>query len=220
MSLARQLKSGQLTTSLGLPSQRFHKVVAIGHSQGSVVFNYASISQGSKTPFDALILTGHMHDQGYLQSAKLGRPSARDVDPARWGDLDPGYISTSNRTQYYPVDNSAFSADVVQLDQLTKDVSTIAYTDAAPAVYVPAKGFRGPVVQLVGSDDQVHCLNEEDGFTPCNATTLQAPEAGFWPDSKNFTVIVRKGQGHDVNLDFGAAETFKLLTELVELFTQ
>ncbi|KAI0091793.1 hypothetical protein BDY19DRAFT_991469 [Irpex rosettiformis] len=216
---SHHLKSGELTTSLGLPTQRFKRVIAIGHSQGSVVYNYASIFQGSKTPFDALILTGHLHDPGFLESTKFGRPAARDVDPGRWANLDPGYISSSNRTQYYPPDNSTFSADIVKLDQLTKDVSTVYYTDAAFAVYVPAKGFKGPVVQLVGSEDQVHCLNGGDGFVSCNAKVLQASEEAFWPDSKNFTMVVRQGQGHDVNLDFGAAETFSLLTELVEQFT-
>lgn len=217
---ARHLKSGHLVAALGLPAQSFKKVVAIGHSQGSVVFNYAAVSQGSKTPFDALILTGHLHDPGFLESTKLGKQAARDGDPARWADLDPGYISSPNRTQYYPPDNSSFSADVLLLDELTKDVSTIYYTDQAAAVYVPAQGFTGPVVQLVGSEDQVHCLNDGDGFVPCDAMAMQSSEAQYWPDSKNFTVIVREGQGHDVNLDFGAAETFSLLTSLVDHFTQ
>lgn len=161
-----------------------------------------------------------MHDPGFLESTKLGKLAARDVDSARWADLDPGYISSPNRTQYYPPDNSSFSADVLRIDELTKDVSTIYYTDQAAAVYVPAKGFTGPVVQLVGSEDQVHCLNNGDGFVPCDAMALQSSEAQYWPDSKNFTVIVREGQGHDVNLDFGAAETFSLLTRLVDQFTQ
>lgn len=218
-SLAQQLQTGRLTASLGLPVQRFHNVVALGHSQGSVVFNYVAVTEGSSAPFSAMILTGHIHDPGFLSQADLPRPAARDVDPTRWANLDTGYISTSNRVQFYAPNNSTFSQDLIMIDQLTKDVSSIWYTVQLPAVYVPAKGFSGPVVELVGAMDQLHCLNAGDGNTTCNATALQASEAPFWPNSRNFSMIVREGSGHDVNLDFGAAETFSLFTGLVNSFT-
>jgi pimeloyl-ACP methyl ester carboxylesterase len=213
-SLAHKLKSGEIAAAFGLAPKRFKKVIAIGHSQGSVVFNYAAIVSGVATPFDAMVLTGHIHDPTFLANAKLPRPAARDVNPARWSNLDPGYITISNRSEFYSPNNLTFSADLVQIDELTKDVSTLWYTEQTAAIYVPATGYKGPVVELVGSNDQLHCLNNGDGFIPCNATVLQVSEAPFFPDSRNFTMIVREGQGHDVNLDFGAAEMFKVFTEL------
>ncbi len=219
-SLAAQLKDGTLTSSLGLEKQLFKKVVGIALSQGSVVFNFIAITQGASTTLDAMILTGHIHDQGFLATFDDPKPLASQVDPARWGNLDSGFITTPNRSSFYSPDTSTFSPDVFMLDGLTKDVSTIWYTRELPSVYVPAKGFTGPVVELVGSMDQLHCLNAVDNNLPCNATVLQQIEAPFWPDSRNFTALVREGSGHDVNLDFGAAETFALYSSLVEVMTR
>lgn len=217
-SLAVQLKNGTLTTALGAAEHNFSKVFAMGHSQGSVVWNYIAVTQGASAPVDAIILTGHIHDNGSFAVRAAPRPSARDINPARWGDLDPGFISTANRTQYYSLDNSTYSHDLLTLDDLTKDISTMWYTLGLPSVYVPAVGYKGQVVELVGSMDQVHCINVGDNFTPCNATALQVSEQPFWPDSSNFTVVVRPGSGHDVNFDFGAAGTFDVYTQLMNTF--
>lgn len=166
-----------------------------------------------------MILTGHIHDPAFLASHSLPKTAARDVDPRRWAHLDPGYISTSSRSQFYPPDNTTFSTDLLMVDELTKDISALWYTVQSPAVYFPATHFTGPAVELVGSMDQLHCINAGDGNAPCNATALQATEESFWPASTNFTMIVREGSGHDVNFDFGAAETFGLLTDIVKSFT-
>ncbi|KAL4244448.1 hypothetical protein ABKN59_010231 [Abortiporus biennis] len=223
-SLAKKLKDGTISSTLGFPNQRFKKVVAISHSQGSIVNNYATIHSTDKgfsgaESFDALILTGHIHDPGFLQSANNPRPLARDVNPSLWGTLDSGYVTTPNRSSFYPPTNIqtiGFSQQVFTLDTLTLDVSSRWITFDIASVYVPAKGYKGPVVELVGEFDQLHCLNslEDDGGGPCNAATLQATEKIFWPDSRNFTMMVREGSGHDVNLDFGASGTFSLLSEL------
>lgn len=164
-----------------------------------------------------MVLTGHIHDTGFLVSSSSSTPlPARDVDPARWGNLEPSYISTPDRSRFYSPDNSTFSSDVLMLDGLTKDTSTAWFTRDLPAVYVPAQGFTAPVVEMVGAMDQLHCFNTTTGVELCIEPALQVSEAPFWPDSRNFTTIVRAGSGHDLNLDFGASDTFQLLSTLVE----
>ncbi|KAI0791412.1 hypothetical protein C8Q75DRAFT_792593 [Abortiporus biennis] len=216
-SLAKKLKDGTISTIFGFGNkQRFNKVIGIAHSQGSVIYNFLAINQPTTSGFDGLILTGHIHDIGFLATTNETKPLARDVDPVRWGNLDPGYISSPNRSGFYAPDLSTFSQSVFMLDTLTLDVSVIWATREIPSVYVPAKGFKGPVVEMVGSMDQLHCLNLEDNEVPCNddEVGLKKMEQGLWPDSRNFTLIVRNGSGHDLNLDFGAGETFRIYSTL------
>ncbi|KAF7797059.1 hypothetical protein EIP86_008251 [Pleurotus ostreatoroseus] len=215
--IANRLKDGTIAARFGLGERRFDKVVGIGHSQGSTIFNYAAIVEPTGTGLDAMILTGHIHDPGFPISSNAVLPTpAREVNPARWGNLDPGYIATPNRSQFYSADTSVFSQDVFMLDTLTQDVSTLWYTTEVLATYRPARGYTGPVVELVGAMDQLHCTDPDDGGKPCDAHALQIFEAPFFPDSRNFTAVVREGSGHDVNLDFGAAETFALLSHLAD----
>ena len=117
---------------------------------------------------------------------------------------------------FYAPDQSTFSKDILMLDALTKDVSSIWLTRQSISTDVPARGYRGPVVEMVGAFDQIHCLDAGDGNRPCDADALQITEKPFFPDSKHVEVVVRNRSGHDLNLDFGAAETFNLYSHLVE----
>ena len=115
---------------------------------------------------------------------------------------------------FYSADTSSFSPTVFTLDSLTLDVSVIWFIRELRAPYVPAKGFRGPVVEIVGEFDQLHCANDID--VACVASALQVSEKPYWPDSRDLRVVVRAGSGHDLNLDFGAAETFRLYSTLAQ----
>ncbi|EIN10217.1 hypothetical protein PUNSTDRAFT_43200 [Punctularia strigosozonata HHB-11173 SS5] len=218
-SLSAMLKDGTVSRALGGSGKRFSKVVAFGHSLGAVTLNWVAIALGSRTPFDAFVPTGHIHDPGFIVIDPVQHVPAREVDPARWGNLDPGYITTPNisaRATFYSTDTTTFSSQVLMIDELTKDLGSSAMAPALEgAVYVPATGFTGPVAIVVGEDDQVHCVSPGNDFLPCNITSVLAQERPFYSDSKNVTAFVVPKTGHDLDLQFTTNETFQLFTDLV-----
>ncbi|KAF8583392.1 hypothetical protein K439DRAFT_1390513 [Ramaria rubella] len=218
-SLARDLKSGKVSQILTGTAKQYKKVIGYGHSLGSATLNYAAIGDGANSPFDGLVLTGEVHDPQFIIQSPVVALPATQVDPVKWPNLDPGYITTPNisaRFLFYGPDTSSFSPTILQLDELTKDVGSRWISAQIKFTYVPAIGFTPPVVQMVGSLDQTHCLDNNN--TPCNQKTLQVQEAVFWPNSKNFTMIVIDGFGHDLNLEFAAVQAFPIMTQLFESF--
>ncbi|KAF8587749.1 hypothetical protein K439DRAFT_1630361 [Ramaria rubella] len=217
-SLAKDLKSGAISRILTGREMKYDKVIGFGHSLGSATLNYAAIGDGENSPFDALVLTGSIHDPEFIINPPVAAVPASQVDPARFPNLDPGYITTPNisaRMIFYGPTLASFSLDVFNLDELTKDAGSHWLTLQIRAIYTPAARFKAPVVELVGSFDKVHCL---PNGAPCDQTKLQTSEAIFFPDSKNFSMIVIDGFGHDLNLEFAAAKAFTIMNQLFERF--
>lgn len=130
-----------------------------------------------------------IHDPQFLVHRPTVAAPASEVDPVRWPNLDPGYITTPNisaRLIYYGPSNS-FSPRLFQLDELTKDAGSVWITSQIRFTYTSAFGFKAPVVELVGAFDQTHCL---PAGHPCERADLQVSEAIYWPDSKNFTMVI------------------------------
>ncbi|KIJ41986.1 hypothetical protein M422DRAFT_255007 [Sphaerobolus stellatus SS14] len=230
-SLAHQLKDGSIGTKLTGNPIPFQKVFGIGHSMGSVVLNYGAILEGRESPFTGLIFTGKLSslrkfqrpDSLYLliglghsllgldtiNSIADSLPTASSVDPARWGDLDTGYITTldvDQRTMFYGPPGT-FDTNILQLDSLTKDVSTVwmLIQSVTGNINNPTQ-FHGPVTTIDGALDAI-------SGCPCNETTFPVTEKAFFPDA-NYTAILIPGQGHDLNLEFGAKDVFPIMLDL------
>ncbi|GJJ05902.1 hypothetical protein Clacol_000089 [Clathrus columnatus] len=224
-SIARDAKSGRLAQILTGQTKAFQRVIGIGHSIGSVVFNYEVIKDGASSPYDGLVLT--------VESIST---IASQADPGRFGNLDSGYETTngSERSIYYGPTNNSFSPVMFQLDVLTLGVGSIWLAKQTRFVYVPALGYRGPVVEIVGEFDQLHCI--PDGG-PCVQSLIQKPEPAFFPQSINVTTvsvyvmkfafekvfitnvvtcmeIVIPGTGHSLNAEFAASLTFRIINDL------
>jgi pimeloyl-ACP methyl ester carboxylesterase len=208
--LARHLK----TTSILPGVHPFKKVIGIGHSAGSIVLNFGAIVEGAQSPFDGFILTGEL-----IVGPGVPIPgpatTARDDTPLRWGDLDPDYVTTSNRSMFYPLDPTSFSPRMLTFDDFTKDVGSL-----ATGLQVGATSLRthytGPVAKVVGSEDQLFCA----GTGRCaDVAALTAAERFLWREARSFNVLVAQGSGHDLNLDFFAEGPFNTFVDLVEQFT-
>ncbi|KAF8582481.1 hypothetical protein K439DRAFT_1351088 [Ramaria rubella] len=215
-SIARELKSGMINRLLSGQEKRFTKVVGVGHSLGSSTLSYAAIHDGERSPFDGLILTVKQLNHGRVVTFDL--IPASQISPGRFSGLDPGYVTTPNesvRSIFYGPTATSFSQDILTLDFLTQDVGSTWMGEQNSFTYEPANGFKGPVVEMVGSFDSLLCLPSRG---PCDRTSLQGSEAFYWPDSRNFSVILIDGFGHDLNLEFGAAKAFSVMNELFEAF--
>ncbi|KAJ7346421.1 hypothetical protein DFH08DRAFT_961843 [Mycena albidolilacea] len=170
--------------------------------------------EGAQSPFDGFILTGELIVE---PGAPIPGPAttARDDTPLRWGDLDPDYVTTSNRSMFYPLDPTSFSPRMLTFDNFTKDVGSL-----ATGLQVGATSLRthytGPVAKVVGSEDQLFCA----GTGRCaDVAVLTAAERFLWREARSFDVFVAQGSGHDLNLDFFAEGPFNTFVDLVEQFT-
>ncbi|KAJ7101842.1 hypothetical protein C8R43DRAFT_1141187 [Mycena crocata] len=219
-SLAIDTLGAGLTTRREDPSevQPFKKIIAVGHSMGSGLLNFGAIVDGAQSPFDALVLTGHLitgpddATPGSGSSA-VGVP-ARVSNPARWGSLDPGYITIEDRSFFYPVDPTAFSPRIVLFDEFTKDVGTASMLVQAHISSLSVENYQGSVVKVIGSEDQF-CPNPRCA----DPATLAEAEGVVWPAAKSFELVVSQGNGHDMNLDFAAGEAFSTIFDFVDKFS-
>ncbi|KAJ6480133.1 Alpha/beta hydrolase family-domain-containing protein [Mycena sanguinolenta] len=208
--VALHLKTASIVP--GIPP--FKQVIAIGHSAGSGLLNFEAIVNGPRSPFDGLILTGSLSLPPSTLPPLSILTAARDDTPLRWSNLDPGYVTTSNRSIFYPADTAAFSPRMMEFDDFTKDVGTIG-TFEQTAITSLAAQYAGPVVKIVGSEDQFLC-----GAGRCvDVAALTAAERVGWPKAQSFQVVVEQGSGHDMNLDFKAQGPFNTFVDLVNQFS-
>ncbi|KAJ7925467.1 hypothetical protein B0H13DRAFT_2654281 [Mycena leptocephala] len=203
--LARHLKIASIIAGV----RPFKKVIAIGHSAGSATLTFGATAEGAHSPFDGFILTGN-HAPGLP-----GLMSARDDTPLRWGDLDPNYITTNNRSLFYPANRNSFSPRMVIFDAFTKDVGPLSAQLQGGVTSLPAH-YPGPVAKIVGSEDQGFCT----ASNCVDVVALNASERLLWPDARSFDVVVAQGSGHDLNLDFFAKGPFNSFVEFVERFAE
>ncbi|KAJ6576509.1 Alpha/beta hydrolase family-domain-containing protein [Mycena vulgaris] len=210
--LARHLKKSAL-----LPGVKpFKKIIGIGHSAGSALLNFGAIVDGTRSPFDGLILTGSViFDHGPSSLSMF--PSARDADPLRWGALDPAYLTTSNdRTFFYPADPTTFSPRMLQFDAFTKDIASVSMILQVATTSVPALEYMGPVAKVIGSEDQISC----QAGSCMNVSALTAAERVTWPAAQSFELVVSQGSGHDINLDFFASGALNTVFGFAKKFSR
>ncbi|KAJ7117242.1 hypothetical protein C8R43DRAFT_1242185 [Mycena crocata] len=205
--VARRLKTVAILPDV----QPFKKIIGIGHSAGSALLNFGAIVEGPRSPFDGLILTGSLNLDVNITTIPV-QPSARDVEPLRWGTLDPNYITATDRTIFYPADNSTFSPRMFALDNFTKDVGSLSVFVQTASL---TTSYTGPVAKIVGSADQFLCA----GDRCADVAALTAKEHAFWPKARSFEVVVEQGSGHDMNLDFKAKGPFSTYVRLVNQFS-
>ncbi|KIJ37028.1 hypothetical protein M422DRAFT_260411 [Sphaerobolus stellatus SS14] len=151
---------------------------------------------------------------GFNVSALISAfPSAASVNPARWGGLDPGYISgpsEESRLIFYGTPDT-FNPSMPQLDFLTEDVGSIWILAQILNSNTPTR-FRGPVTSIVGALDGSQCF-------PCDQPTLQAREKVFFPNA-DLKVIIVPESGHDINFHFAAANVFPMMLDLFKAATK
>jgi hypothetical protein len=220
VSLSAMLRNGTLAKAFNVHGSRgWDRVIGVGHSLGSAAMNWAAITLGSTTPFDAIIASSLLHTPSGIVTPPNPFFPARDVSPSKWGGLDPGYITTSNisdRAGFYSTDNSTFSPEILMIDELTKDIGSIWSFDQLGNLFQPARGFEAPVAVVIGQGDQFQqCNRPANNFLPCTDDEVLMLEQPFWPDSRNLTAFVIESTGHDLNLHFSARGTFALFHKLV-----
>jgi pimeloyl-ACP methyl ester carboxylesterase len=209
--LAQHLKSTSILPGI----KPFQQIIGVGHSLGSALFNFGAIVDGAQSPLDGLVLTSSLIFGPDDSPPGSGTVLARDADPIRWGDLDPAYVTITDRTPFYPADPTTFSPRMVLFDAFTKDLGPSSMGMQAASSSIPAANYTGAVAKVVGAEDQVLCAANR-----CiDVEALTAAERVVWPAARGFEVILSQGSGHDMNLDFEAGAAFEIIFNLVTKFS-
>ncbi|KAJ7489085.1 hypothetical protein FB451DRAFT_1024095 [Mycena latifolia] len=194
----------------------FNTIIGIGHSAGSGLLNFGAIVDGAQSPFDGLILTASLISNSSAVPPISVVPPARDVDPLRWGTLDPGYVTTTSRSLLYPADPASFSPRMIILDDFTKDVGSVSTLLQMSTTSLPVPQYAGAVAKIVGSEDQIYCM----GTGRCDdVAALTTAEGVLWQAVQSFELTVLPGSGHDLNLDFFADAAFRTYSAFVSKFS-
>ncbi|KAE8450569.1 hypothetical protein EG329_006300 [Mollisiaceae sp. DMI_Dod_QoI] len=139
----------------------FHKIIVVGESLGSLVANFLNVNYPNDA--DATILGGFSKDwatviPGFTVTA--GLLPAFGVQPARYGNLDPGYLEATSQPGvefllfYGP--GTYYNRSFIVQDYNNR--GTITLGEAATGAFVPtAQKYKGPVLVIDGQQDTVFC---------------------------------------------------------------
>ena len=176
---------------------RFRKIIAVGHSLGSVVvwdeaINYADV--------DGVIVTATAHSLSTrFQDAEASAFHRAATDPRYiTTGLDQGYLtmSAAERARW-------FSAAFTSADDVREDVVAATELDTARPFITSAatRAIRVPVLVILGSADATICGPNVRGqyFDCSNATAVARQEAPFYSQAARLHACVIPDAGHDLN---------------------
>ena len=196
---------------------RYQSIIGIGHSYGS-----AELANMAMTfPYDlgAMIMTGSGHRvsaQTTQQAATLFAP-ADSLLPQRFGDLDPGYLTSANAQARLAVlyDPRYVTKSVLNYDTATEDTLPIGEVATRPAdIAVDTAQFAVPSMLIDGAHDSHYCREAqtipESGLDDCSSgTALYTSEQTHYP--RCFAAAIVPDSGHDLTTEQGASQAARLM---------
>jgi pimeloyl-ACP methyl ester carboxylesterase len=186
------------------PLAPFARVVLVGHSLGAGV---ALLEAAQYRDVDGLLLSGFLHAVGRRAGAEGAAFHPAEQDPGlRARELPAGYLTTRPglRAAFYAAANA--EADVIALDEATKDAVAAAALAAVPALVAtpaPARAVQVPVLIAVGQEDAAFCSPPD-----CPEAGV---EAGLFASAARPEVVVLPGTGHVLNLHRSAPRWFAIV---------
>ncbi|RDW65163.1 catalytic protein [Coleophoma crateriformis] len=198
----------------GFAGQSFSRVVAVGHSFGSI----QSVGITVKYPkdADAVILTGFSTNTNAIPLTFVGfNPAiANQNKPATFGNLPNGYLVTdtsiSNQLAFLRAPN--FDPKLFTLDDATKQTFTLGEVFTLGNPVAPATAFTGPVDVVNGENDFIFCQSN------CNIPTDQSVlvlDILYPAASKGSQTVVIPGTGHAINVHYEAPAAYQQMLNFV-----
>ncbi|KZV85089.1 alpha/beta-hydrolase [Exidia glandulosa HHB12029] len=187
----------------------FKKVVYVGHSFGSRVGN--QVISTAPDVVDAAILTGYGHKIGNPGTAVY--PPANEVDPARFGDLPSGYITSpdiQSRAAGFYGPEGTYDPAILAWDEAHKDTASageFAFLTQTKdgVVEVPAPNFKGDVFKVSGDSDLFVCTEPK-----CANLAKEGPN---YPVARSYEFAVIPNAGHCLNMHYTAPLFYKTLLD-------
>ncbi|TFK22243.1 alpha/beta-hydrolase [Coprinopsis marcescibilis] len=210
----------EIAAQLGLhlksrPSgQQFNRVVAVGHSYGSVQLIGVASNHGNL--FDATVLTGFAPFSGGFLSAfsGFGMTIAAIQEPKRFGSLHSSYLATANivadQQLFFRFPN--FDPAVLRASEATKQTATLGELITQGASV--AANYTNPVFALTGDKDYIFCggdcYQKVDG-----SANLIEPVKFLFPGVTNFAFNIPAETGHGINFHLNAQESFSQIQSFI-----
>lgn len=194
------LRSGKCAQTI------FKRIVAVGHSYGSVV----QLGLNSKYPddLDATIDTGMSSTLAYLLGAILSNdPTVAALDSKTNANLPYAYlvhasaIAISQAFLRYPYYDPAILATVTR----NKGLYTFGQIFTLPGIFAPAKSYAKPVFIVLGQNDFTFCGGDCNYGGDQAAITLSSFYPAAASGSSHYLVA---NAGHAINAQFSAGDAF------------
>ncbi|KZV85192.1 alpha/beta-hydrolase, partial [Exidia glandulosa HHB12029] len=190
----------------GTPGDRgFNKIVFIGHSYGSIILNGVIAAESALV--DAAIFTGYSHNRTSADAGALGGfGPAREINPQRFGDLEPSYVTSGNasqRTAAFYGPPGTFAPAALAWDEAHKDTVTNGELITQHVTAVVAPDFRGDAFTVNGANDFLFCTDDR-----CSNI---AGEGSFYPAAKSAEFAVIPATGHSLNFQLSAPAFYNVI---------
>lgn len=131
----------------------------------------------------------------------------------------PGYMITTNATQREQAHYSArwgYDAKLAAHDNKYRDTISIGEMASAWTLTQPAAEWKGKALLVAGSDDAFACPNA--GSVEACEAVLRKTAAARLPGAEVVEVYSPEGVGHNLNLHYGANETWATMEEFILRF--
>lgn len=193
---------------------KFSKVVAVGHSYGSVLTE--ALTAAAPDQIDAAVLTGFSVDftgiGSFLMALNLNLAKISNV--SRFRSAAAGYLLSGSQVGWQTGFFTAPNFDDAVMVSSFANASTISFGElfSRKNVTVAATGFTGPVVIVNGDSDLPYCSGN------CTFPTNKGDDAlkSAFALSKNATSFVMPGTGHALNLHHTACEAYAYILDFLK----
>lgn len=120
--------------------------------------------------------------------SSFGGGQARDIDPSRFGDLPPGYVTLANassRAGAYYGPPGTYDPAALAFDEAHKDTVALGEFITQTALMVAAPQFAGDVLTVNGGDDLFFCSQPGCANTGTEARFYPAANSVEWGELRN-----------------------------------
>lgn len=203
----------QLLRSGGIASQKFEKVVGVGHSFGSFQTNHLT-AQHPKD-LDAAVLTGFSTENTGMQLAfsSIDLTIASQADPLRFSGLSNGYLTGKSieGVQFFFFRAPGFDQALLNIADATKQTITLGEFFSSGAAMVAAN-FTGPVDVVNGMYDLPNCHG--NCLVPSNK--LSTDKGAYYPAAGNFSWYLSADSGHGLNFHYSAPSAYEHISNFIK----
>lgn len=188
----------------------FEKIIAVGHSLGSVVSKHLAGTYPEDV--DGVILTGFVHDYDPEFAPLLGESLyPATLDPRFAGQFPAfDYLTTmpgARETLFYYAPTT--DPTVVAIDESTK--GTLCLGEGVEPAGPTSQWIEAPLLLVIGNQDKIFC---GPGVDHCSSeAAVAAWESAFYSAAASLEVVVVPEAGHDLNLHTNADVTYAAMIE-------
>jgi pimeloyl-ACP methyl ester carboxylesterase len=188
--------------SLAITSQNraFTKIILVGHSIGSLIVNPLTAKYPADA--DATVLTGYSKDVDLAVIPEFVLLPADIVDPARFGNLAPGYTEATNEPGtlslfWWPTGYDVAFADY---DYSIRGTLPLGEGVSVSVAVTVATAYTNPAYVISGEHDEIFCAQllgapscDPNGSTP----SILAQTQSLYPNARAYGWYSVPNCGHD-----------------------